>query len=170
MNIQNKREPIFLTWWLPGRPLFTKLQIPTISLLSITPAILSTLIGTAQPTLSAFPVCPYNSPFSNSYFFPPFNSPACPPSQLPFSPLSFGITNDDTRTNKIHTAHFSLFTFLTYPSHYKPWVLWHTKPNVFSKPINSTTCNISKKQIPTFLHHQPHLNFYYLLPLTLHTL
>ena len=138
--------------------------MPIISLLSITPAILSRLIWTAQPILSTFPVSPYNSPIS-TFFLLLTHLPSLP-ANYPSSPLSFGITNDDSRTNKIPTAHFSLFTFLPYPSHYKPRVFWHTKPCVFSKPINNITCNISKKQIPTFLHQLLHLHFYYLLPHT----
>ena len=153
---------------VPGRPLFTTLHIPIISLLSITPAILSKLIWTAQPTLSTFPVSPYNSPIS-TFFLLLTHLPSLP-ANYPTSPLSFRITNDDSRTNKIPTAHFSSFTFLPYSSHYRPRGLWHTKPCVFSKSINNITCNIWKKQIPTFLHCQLHLHFYCLLPLTLHTL
>ena len=135
-----------------GRLLFTTLHKPTISLVSITPAILSTLIWTAQPTLSTFSISPFNS-FIYSFFLLLTHLPALSVNS-PFSPLSFGITKDDSRTNKIPTAHFSLFTFLPYRSHYKPRVLWHTKACVFSKPINDRTCNISRKQIPTFLHRQ----------------
>ena len=168
MNIQYKRQPISHTWWLPDRPLFTTLHKPVISLLSITPAILWWLIWTAQPTLSNFPISPYNSPIS-TFSLLLTHLPSLP-ANYPTSPLSFGITNDDTRTNKIPTAHFSPFTFLPYSSHYKPRGLWQTKPCVFSKPINNITCNTWKKQIPTFLHRQLHLHFYCLLPLTLHTL
>ena len=114
----------------------------TISLLSITPAILSTLIWTTQRTLANFPVSPYNSPIS-PFFLLLTLLPALPATS-PSSPLSFGIANDDSRTNTIPTAYFNIFTFLPYPSHYKPQVLWHTKPCVFSKPINNITCNISK--------------------------
>ena len=138
-----------------------------ISLLRITPAILSRLIWTGQPTLSTFPVSPYDSPIS-TFFLLLTHLPSLS-ANYPSFPLSFGITNDDSKTNKIPIAHFSLFTFLLCPSHYKPRVLWHTKPCVFSKLINNITCNISKKQILTFLHRQLHLHFYYLLPLTLHT-
>ena len=113
-------------------------------LCSITPAMLSTLIWSCQQTLSTFT-------FRQSYSSPIFpfsllltHLPALPVNS-PSSPLSFGITNDDSRTNKIPTAHFSLFTFLQYPSHYKRRVLWHTKPCVFSKSISNITCNISMK-------------------------
>ena len=75
------------------------LHMTTIGLLSITPATLSILISThahfAQPT---FPVSPYNSPISPSHL------PALQ-SNSPSSPLSFGITSDDSRTNKIPTVH-----------------------------------------------------------------
>ena len=114
----------------------------TISLLSITPAILSTLIWTTQRTLANFPFSPCNSPISP--FFLLLNLLPALPATSPSSPLSFGIANDDSRTNTIPTAYFNIFTFLPYPPHYKPQVLWHTKPCVFSKPINNITCNISK--------------------------
>ena len=67
---------------------------------------------------------------------------------------------------KSPNVHFSLFTPLPYPSQYKPRVSWHSKPWTFSKPVNNITSNILKEQIPTFLHHQLQLHFYYLLPLS----
>ena len=80
-----------------------------------------------------------------STFFLPLTHLPFLPANYPSSPLSFGITNDDSRTNKIPTAHFSLFTFLLYPSHYKPRVFWHTLqhiketgPNLSASPASST--------------------------------